>query len=80
MLDTNEIKDWIAASLICEHLEVTGDGRHFEAVVVSDAFAGLSRIQRQQLVNEALREHFDTGDLHALSMRTLTPEEWRARG
>ncbi len=80
MLDPQRIHEWIAHELTCEHLEVGGDGRHFEALIVSAAFAGLSRVARQQKVNAILKERFDSGELHALSMQTLTPEEWKARG
>jgi len=80
MLDPQLIKTWIAAGLPCQHLDIAGDGRHFEALIVSDEFAGMSRVARQQRVNALLREHFDSGDLHALTMQTLTPEEWQARG
>ena len=59
-------------------LKVTGDGQHFEAVVVSEEFAGLSRIQRQQRVNKALGTRI-TGDIHALSMKTFTPQEWQEK-
>jgi len=80
MLEPQQIKTWIADGLSCEHIEVAGDGQHFEAVIVSGAFAGLSRVQRQQRINALLKERFDSGELHALTMQTLTPEEWRARG
>jgi acid stress-induced BolA-like protein IbaG/YrbA len=80
MLDPKNVQDWIAAGLPCEHLSVEGDGRHFQATIVSREFAGLSRVQRQQRVNAVLRARFDSGELHALSMRTLTPEEWQANG
>ena len=68
----------IAAGLACEHLEVRGDGQHFEALVVSDAFAGRSRVQRHQLVYAALGDRMRE-EIHALSMRTLTPAEWRTQ-
>ncbi len=77
MLDPQKIQDWIAHELPCEHVAVDGDGRHFMALIVSAEFAGLSRVARQQKVNAILRERFDSGELHALSMKTLTPEEWR---
>lgn len=80
MLDPKQIETWIAAGLPCEHLAIDGDGQHFSAVIVSQEFAGLNRVKRQQRVNAILKPHFDTGVLHALSMRTLTPEEWRANG
>jgi acid stress-induced BolA-like protein IbaG/YrbA len=71
------VKAGIAAGLACEHLEVVGDGQHFQAVVVSTAFAGKSRVQRHQLVYGALGERMRE-EIHALSMQTLTPEEWRS--
>jgi acid stress-induced BolA-like protein IbaG/YrbA len=80
MLTTEQIEVWIRAGLDCSHLAVDGDGRHFEALIVSPIFDGLSRVQRQQRVNAVLREHFETELLHALSMRCLTPEEFNARG
>jgi acid stress-induced BolA-like protein IbaG/YrbA len=48
-------------------------------VIVSNDFAGKSRVQRQQHVNKILKEKFDSGELHALSFKTLTPEEWSAQ-
>lgn len=70
------IQALIAAELACEFIHVDGDGHHFQALIVSAEFAGRSRVQRQQRVNQALRAHFDSGELHALSMKTLTPQEW----
>lgn len=78
MLLPEQIEDWIRAGLECEQVSVAGDGRHFEALIVSPVFAGLSRVQRQQRVNAVLREHFESEALHALSMRCLTPEEFAA--
>ncbi len=77
MLAPEQIEVWIRSGLECSHLSIAGDGRHFEALIVSTVFAGLSRVQRQQRVNALLREHFETETLHALSMRCLTPEEFR---
>ncbi|HMW54401.1 MAG: BolA/IbaG family iron-sulfur metabolism protein [Candidatus Accumulibacter phosphatis] len=76
MMHPEQLQKIIAEGLPCEHLQVVGDGQHFEALIVSTEFAGRSRVQRQQRVNEILRLHFDSGDLHALSMKTQTPEEW----
>jgi acid stress-induced BolA-like protein IbaG/YrbA len=75
MMHSEQIKKIIAAGLSCEGLHVEGDGEHFEAILVSSGFAGKSRVQRQQMVNALLRPYFDSGELHALSMKTLTPEE-----
>jgi acid stress-induced BolA-like protein IbaG/YrbA len=77
MVTAESVKAGIAAGLSCEHLEVMGDGQHFQALVVSAAFAGKSRVQRHQLVYGALGERMRE-EIHALSMQTLTPEEWRS--
>ena len=76
MVTPESVKTGIESGLACEHIEVEGDGQHFQALVVSAAFAGKSRVQRHQLVYAALGERM-RGEIHALSMRTLTPEEWR---
>jgi acid stress-induced BolA-like protein IbaG/YrbA len=68
----------IAAGLTCAHLEVEGDGQHFFATIVSAAFDGLSRIKRHQLVYGVLGERMRE-EIHALSMKTLTPAEWAAQ-
>ena len=71
-----QVRDFIAAGLPCAHLEVEVDGRHFFATIVSSEFAGLTRIRRHQRVYAALGERMRE-EIHALSMKTLTPEEWR---
>jgi acid stress-induced BolA-like protein IbaG/YrbA len=77
MLPTPEdVKQYIAAGLTCEHLAVEGDGQHFYATIVSDAFDGKRPIQRHQLVYAALGDRMKA-EIHALSMKTLTPAEWR---
>jgi len=79
MVTIDSVKQGIAAGLECEHLEVIGDGQHFQALIVSRAFAGRNRVQRHQLVYRALGDRMRE-EIHALSMRTLTPEEWQAGG
>lgn len=75
MVTPDSVKDGISAGLICQHLQVMGDGQHFEAVIVSAAFEGKNRVQRHQLVYSALGDRMRQ-EIHALSMRTLTPAEW----
>jgi len=79
MVTTESVKKGIEAGLACEHVEVIGDGQHFQAVVVSKEFERRSRVQRHQLVYAALGERMRE-EIHALSMKTLTPQEWRAGG
>ena len=70
-----DVKDYIAAGLQCQHLEVQGDGRHFEATIVSREFEGKRPVQRHQIVYRALGDRMRE-EIHALSMKTLTPDEW----
>ncbi len=70
----DEVRSYIAAGLPCAHLEVNGDGRHFFATIVSAEFEGLSRVRRHQRVYAALGERMKE-QIHALSMKTLTPTE-----
>jgi acid stress-induced BolA-like protein IbaG/YrbA len=80
MVTGESIAAGIRAGLECEPLEVEGDGQHFEALIVARAFEGKSRVQRHQLVYAALGDRMRS-EIHALSMRTLTPQEWEgARG
>lgn len=75
----DQIHAYLAAGLPCEHLEVDGDGQHFYAVIVSAAFEGLTRVRRHQRVYAALGDRMRE-EIHALSMKTLTPAEWAAQG
>ncbi|MGH8673792.1 MAG: BolA family protein [Burkholderiales bacterium] len=79
MVTNESVKAGIQAGLACEHVEVVGDGQHFQALVVSREFESRSRVQRHQLVYAALGARMRE-EIHALSMKTLTPQEWRAGG
>ncbi|MBE7940000.1 MULTISPECIES: BolA family protein [Ramlibacter] len=77
-MTAQELRSLIAAGLACDHLEVDGDGRHWEAVVVSADFEGKRLIQRHQRVYATLGERMRTDEIHALSIKALTPAEWAA--
>ena len=79
MVTPESVKSGIEAGLACERVEVIGDGQHFQATIVARAFEGKSRVQRHQLVYRALGERMRE-EIHALSMRTLTPEEAKGSG
>ncbi len=79
MVLPQDIKQYIEANLTCERVEVSGDGHHFEALVVSPLFSGKSRVAQHQLVYQALGDRMRE-EIHALSMRTLTPDQWAALG
>ena len=70
-----DVQAFIANGIDCQHLEVDGDGRHFFATIVSVRFEGLNRVARHQAVYHALGDRMRE-QIHALSMKTLTPSEW----
>ena len=79
MADKKSIEEAIRGAIECSHVDVRGDdGVHFEALIVSPAFAGQSRVRRHQMVYAALGDRMRE-EVHALSMHTLSPEEWAAR-
>jgi len=76
-MTADQLKDIIRAGLACEHLELQGDGRHWFATIVSPEFEGLRTIARHQKVYATLGQRMQTDEVHALSMKTLTPAEWQ---
>lgn len=76
-MQPEEIKRLIEAGLAHAEAYVEGDGAHFTALVVCADFAGKSRIAKQQMVYDTVRKQLLDGTLHALSIQTMTPEEWQ---
>ena len=76
MVTPEQVRSYIQDSLPCDHVEVVGDGHHFEAVIVSEAFRGKNRVQQHQLVYKALGDRMRE-EIHALSMQTYAPEDWQ---
>lgn len=79
MVTPEMVRNYIEQGIDCVELQVNGDGQHFEALIVAAAFEGKSRVQRHQLVYRALGDRMRQ-EIHALSMRTLTPQERREAG
>lgn len=75
MVQPDSIKLSIEQGMPCEFVNVVGDGQHFEAIIVSNEFAGKSRVQQHQVVYRALGDRMKS-EIHALSMKTFTPEQW----
>ena len=75
MVQPDSIKISIEQGMPCEFVQVVGDGQHFEAIIVSNEFAGKSRVQQHQVVYRALGDRMKS-EIHALSMKTFTPEQW----
>lgn len=78
-MENERVKQLIEDGLPGSKAMVTGDGRHFEAVVVSGDFAGKTLLQKQRLVMTTVKEQIDSDELHALTLKTLTPEEWASQ-
>jgi len=76
LLSAQQLEAYITQNLACEYIKVLGDdGTHFESVIVSNAFVGKSMVQQHQLVYAALGDRMRS-EIHALSMKTYTPEQW----
>ena len=74
-----EIKQMIEQGISCQSVQITGDGNHFEAIVVSEAFEGKRPVARQQMVYATVQDKISSGELHALSLKTITPAEASSR-
>jgi acid stress-induced BolA-like protein IbaG/YrbA len=72
----DELQRVIEEGLSSEYVAVQGDGRHFEAIVVSREFSGKNTLQQHRMVYDLLGNHFKTEAVHALSLKTYTPESW----
>jgi acid stress-induced BolA-like protein IbaG/YrbA len=75
-MTAQELQALISQGLPCDHLDVSGDGRHWYATIVSTDFEGKRLIQRHQKVYATLGQRMATDEVHALSMKTFTPAEW----
>ena len=75
MVTPEDIKQWIEAGLTNSQADVSGDGHHFEAVIVCAEFADKNMVEQHQMVYQALGDKMKA-EIHALSMRTFTPEQW----
>jgi len=76
-MDVSEIKALIESGLQGVEAKVTGDGSHYEAIVIGDCFEGLSMVAQQKLVYATLSDHITSGAIHALSIKTYTPEQYK---
>jgi len=79
-VQNDELKQLIEQGLPGAQVSVDGDGRHFQALIVSEGFVGKSMLQQHRMVYDVLGDRFANETVHALSLRTFTPEQWQARG
>lgn len=78
-METSAVKLLIEKGMPNAEVEVTGDGRHFDAVVISDDFEGLNLIKRHRMVLDTVNKEISSDELHALSIKTHTKAEWEAK-
>ena len=78
MVTPEQVQHYITTGLACDHIEVKGDGHHFEAVIVSPEFSGKNMVQQHQVVYKVLGDRMRE-EIHALSMKTFSPEDWAKR-
>lgn len=79
-METEAVARLIQAGLPDAQVQVSGDGSHFEALVVSAAFLGKSPLERQRLVMATVRPQLESGELHALSIKTGVPASENDQG
>jgi len=77
-MNPEDVKRLIEAGLEGCEATVSGDGSHFEAIVVGDVFADKSMVEKQRMVYATVNDRIASGELHALSIKTYTPEQWES--
>lgn len=75
-MENNKIQTVLMNALPLQEAHVTGDGSHFQVIAVGELFASLSRVKKQQAIYAPLMEYLADNRIHALTIKTYTPEEW----
>ncbi|MCC0178273.1 BolA/IbaG family iron-sulfur metabolism protein [Waterburya agarophytonicola K14] len=80
MISPEQVQTIIQERLANAEVKVVGDGQHFEAIIVSPDFAGKNKVKQHQMVYGVLQDELASETIHALSLKTFTPEAWQATG
>lgn len=78
-MDAATVKQLLQNHLDDCEFQVQGEGNHYDIIAIGGVFEGLRPVQKQQLVYGALKECIADGSVHAVNIRTFTPEQWQAR-
>ena len=78
MISPQQVQTTIQERLPNAEVRVVGDGQHFEAIIISPDFAGQTRVKQHQMVYQALQAEMASETIHALSLKTYTPENWQS--
>ncbi|MFV0575205.1 MAG: BolA family iron metabolism protein IbaG [Vibrio sp.] len=75
-MDTIQVKQILDDALSLQEIHVKGEGSHYEVIAVDSVFDGMSRVKKQQLIYAPLMEYIQRNDIHAVSIKAYTPEDW----
>ncbi|MGF1774691.1 BolA family iron metabolism protein IbaG [Vibrio maritimus] len=75
-MDSTKVQELLQSALNLEELIVKGEGSHYEVIAVDAQFEGMSRVKKQQTIYAPLMEYIQRNDIHAVSIKAYTPEEW----
>ncbi len=76
-MELNEIKTLLENALEVDLVKVSGEGSHYNVIAVGQIFDGMSRVKKQQTIYGPLSEHIASGEIHALTIKAFTPEQWK---
>jgi len=76
-MDAKQVEDLIKAGLPDCEVTVTGENGHFDATIIGEVFDGLMPVKKQQVVYKTVNDYITSGELHAFTMKTYTPAEWK---
>lgn len=77
-MQAEEVKRIVESQIVGSQVVTAGEGCNFEITVISEVFAGLSPVKKQQMVYGCLNEQISSGAIHALTIKTYTPDQWAA--
>ncbi|GEA62368.1 BolA family iron metabolism protein IbaG [Vibrio comitans] len=76
-MDSTQVKKLLDDALQLAEIHVKGEGSHYEVIAVDESFEGMSRVKKQQLIYAPLMEYIQRNDIHAVSIKAFTPDEWQ---
>lgn len=75
-MDSTQVQQILMDALNLAEIHVKGEGSHYEIVAVDASFEGMSRVKKQQTIYAPLSDYIQRNDIHAVSIKAFTPEEW----
>ncbi|WP_432456018.1 MULTISPECIES: BolA family protein [unclassified Agarivorans] len=76
-MQAEQIEQILMQTLELEHVQVTGEGNHFQVIAVGTMFQELSRVKKQQAIYAPLKDYIASNEIHALGIKAFTPDEWQ---